>query len=95
MMMFLTILISLAMHLLHGGGQMPWRTIGANPDYDNDDDVDDDDDKDINDDSDDNDGEYNANDDGGGWRLSPEADLVWHQNQHQSRYQMNRNTADN
>ena len=37
MMMFLTILISLAMHLLHGGGQMPWRTIGANPDDDHDD----------------------------------------------------------
>ena len=32
--MLLTILISLEMHLLHGGGQMPWRTIGANPDND-------------------------------------------------------------
>ena len=32
--MLLTILISLAMHLLQGGGQMPWRTIGANPDDD-------------------------------------------------------------
>jgi len=28
------ILISLEMHLLQGGGQMPWRTIGANPDND-------------------------------------------------------------
>ena len=42
MMMFLTILISLAMHLLHGGGQMPWRTMGANPDDDNDEHDDDD-----------------------------------------------------
>ena len=53
MMMFLTILISLAMHLLHGGGQMPWRTIGANPDDDNDDDHDDDN-PDDNDDDDEN-----------------------------------------
>ena len=45
MMLFLTILISLAMHLLQGGGQMPWRTIGANPGEDhkdNDDDSNDD-----------------------------------------------------
>ena len=45
-MMLLTILISLAMHLLQGGGQMPWRTIGANPDDDNNDNDDDNNDND-------------------------------------------------